>query len=599
MQNKQPEYIPVTKKELEKTGVEKPDIILVCADAYIDHPSFAAAVLSRMLIHAGFTVGIISQPDWKDKDGKDFKKFGEPNLFFAVVPGAVDPMINAYTPALKKRSTDVYSPGGKLTRPDRVTIVYSNQIHRFYPKTPIIIGGVEASLRRFAHYDYWSNSVRQGILADAPASLLIYGQGEYPMINIAQRLCAGDKISDIRDIPGTCYTMSIAEFNEAPPKGVLLPSYPEVCDKHKFAEATRTIHGETDVLIQKHPKTVIVQNPMPKPLTPQELDMIYDLPYTRKQHPGIKEPVPALASIQFSITTHRGCLGECSFCSIALHQGRPIVSRSRDSILREVKRISKMKEFKGVISDVGGPSANMYGCFCEKWAKVGPCKNKSCMNCKSLKHGTKEQLELLREIRKTPKVKHVFISSGIRYDLIPENDEGDEYLRSLVNYHVSGHLKVAPEHISDKVTRLMNKPGKVEFEKFKKRFDALQKERERKQYLIPYLMSSHPGCTVNDMVELALYLRSSNLYPEQVQDFTPSPGTISTSMYYTGLNPMSGAGTNFEKVHVPLGPEKRIQRAFLRWKDKNEYDYVVSGLFKAGRKDLVGDLVPNRGKRRT
>ncbi|MDO5844019.1 MAG: YgiQ family radical SAM protein [Methanocorpusculum sp.] len=590
MPNTQPEYVPITREELKKTGVKKPDIVLVCADAYVDHPSFAAALISRMLIWAGFSVAIISQPDWKDKEGNDFKKFGEPNLFFAVVPGMVDPMINAYTPALKKRSSDVYSPGGKLTRPERVTIVYSNQLHRLFPQTPIVIGGVEASLRRFAHYDYWSDTIRRSILADAPASLLVYGMGEYTLIEIAKRLRYGKKITEIRDIPGTCWEMSVAEFKENPPEGIILPAYPDVCDKQKFALASKLIFSESGILIQRHPKTVIVQNPAQKPLTTKELDRIYDLPYTRKQHPLIKETVPALAPVQFSITTHRGCLGSCSFCSIALHQGRQIVSRSDESVLKEAERISKMKEFKGVISDVGGPSANMYGCSCKKWKDGAPCKDKSCLTCKNLKNGTERQLELLRRIRKIPKVKHVFISSGIRYDLIPDDEVGDEYIRSLVNYYISGHLKVAPEHISERVTHLMNKPGKAEFDKFRKRFDSLQKGKEKKQYLVPYLMSSHPGCRIEDMVGLALYLRENDMYTEQVQDFTPSPMTLSTAMYYTGLNPISG-----DKVYVPLGSEKRIQRALLQWKDWHQYDYVVSGLLKAGRSDLIGDLVPNRG----
>ncbi len=586
----QPGYLPMTVEELRKTGWEKPDIILVSADAYVDHPSFAAALLGRTLINSGFSVAVISQPDWKNREGTDFKRFGKPNLFFAVLPGAVDPMVSAYTPALRRRHDDAYSPGGKPTRPDKTTIVYTNTLHRLFKDTPIIIGGIEASLRRLAHYDYWSDSVRQGILADAPASLLVYGMGELQLIEIASRLKKGEKIADLRNINGTCYTISIAEFREKPPAGIILPAFPKVEDKQAYAEAFKIQYLSRDVLIQPHPKTVIVQNPPARALTTEELDTIYEFPYTRKQHPVYTEPIPALIPIQFSITTHRGCFGACSFCAITHHQGKEVVSRSEASILREVEMITKMPEFKGTISDLGGPSANMYACHCAKWDKAGACLDKNCTTCPSLKMGTTEQLSLLRNVSAMRKVKHVFISSGIRYDLVPDTEEGDSYLWALTEHHISGHLKVAPEHISDRVTTLMNKPGKAVFDKFCKRFDALQKDKSKRQYLVPYLMSSHPGCRIEDMVTLALYLREKNMYTEQVQDFTPVPMTLSTAMYYTGLDPLSG-----KKVHVPLGGEKLIQRALLQWKDPNQYDLVVSGLLKAGRKDLIGDLIPNRG----
>ena len=586
----QPHYLPMTAEELKKNGLEKPDIILVSADAYVDHPSFATALIGRTLVNAGFSVAIISQPDWKNREGTDFKQFGKPNLFFAVLPGAVDPMVSAYTPALKRRHDDAYSPGGKTTRPDKTTIVYTNTLHRLFKDTPIIIGGIEASLRRLAHYDYWSDSVRQGILADAPASLLVYGMGELQLIEIATRLRNGEKIRDLRNVNGTCYTISIAEFRENSPKGTVLPAFPAVEDKQKYAEACKIQFLSRDVLIQPHPKIVIIQNPPARPLTTDELDIIYELPYTRKQHPVYKEPIPALTPIQFSITTHRGCFGACSFCAITHHQGKEVVSRSEKSILREAETIAKMQEFKGTISDLGGPSANMYGCHCDKWDKTGACLDKNCTTCPSLKMGTEEQLSLLRNVSAIKKVKHVFISSGIRYDLIPETEEGDRYLRELTEHHISGHLKVAPEHITDRVTTLMNKPGKKEFDKFCKRFDALQKDKTKRQYLVPYLMSSHPGCRIEDMVTLALYLREKNMYTEQVQDFTPVPMTLSTAMYYTGQNPLTG-----KKVYIPLGGEKRIQRALLQWKDPKQYDLVVSGLLKAGRGDLIGDLVPNKG----
>ncbi|MBE6515756.1 MAG: YgiQ family radical SAM protein [Methanocorpusculum parvum] len=586
----QPKYLPIQQAEAKKLWNKNPDIILVSADAYVDHPSFPTALLGRTLIEAGYSVAVISQPDWKDRSGKSFTEFGRPNLFFAVVPGAVDPMINAYTPALRKRRDDAYSPGGKLTRPDRVSIVYTNILHRLYPDVPIILGGVEASLRRFAHYDYWSDSVRQGILADAPASLLVYGMGERALCEIADRIAAGAKASEIRDVRGTCYTMSVGEYRKSDIVGTQLPAYPVISEKPTFAAAWKTFSETDGVLIQPHPKTVIVQNPPALPLTTEELDRIYELPFTRKQHPAIKEVIPALAPIQFSITTHRGCFGACSFCSITHHQGKQIVSRSEESILREAKRMAKMPEFRGTISDVGGPSANMYGSHCPKWEKQGACKNKSCIGCPSLQHGTARQLALLSEIRKIPKVKHVFISSGIRYDLIPENAEGDAYLKTISKSHISGHMKVAPEHISERVTQMMNKPGEAVFERFRKRFEKLQEGKQMRQYLVPYLMSSHPGCRIEDMVKLALYLREHNMYTEQVQDFTPSPMTLSTAMYYTGLHPVTG-----KKVYVPTGGEKRIQRAVLQWKDPKQYDLVVSGLLKAGRRDLIGDLVPNKG----
>ncbi len=585
----QPQYLPIQKSEAKKLWKGQPDVILVSADAYVDHPSFAAALLGRTLIEAGFSVAVISQPDWKDRSGKSFMEFGEPNLFFAVVPGAVDPMINAYTPALRKRRDDAYSPAGKLTRPDRTTIVYTNMLHRLFPKVPIVIGGVEASLRRFAHYDYWSNSVRQGILADAPASLLVYGMGERAICEIAKQLAAKTPAGEIRDVKGTCYTMSIAEYRKTDIVGTTLPAYPVVSEKPTFAEAWKTFSKADGVIIQPHPKTVIVQNPPAEPLTTEELDRIYELPFTRKQHPAIKEVIPALAPIQFSITTHRGCFGACSFCSITHHQGKRIVSRSEASILREAKRMAKMPEFKGTISDVGGPSANMYGTFCPKWEKEA-CTNTSCIGCPSLQDGTAKQLALLAEMKKIPKVKHVFISSGIRYDLIPENAEGDAYLKTISESHISGHMKVAPEHIVPRVTEMMNKPSEAVFDRFRQRFEKLQEGKHKRQYLVPYLMSSHPGCRIEDMVKLALYLREHNMYTEQVQDFTPSPMTLSTAMYYTGLHPLTG-----KKVYVPTGGEKQIQRAVLQWKDPKQYDLVVSGLLKAGRRDLIGDLVPNKG----
>jgi uncharacterized radical SAM protein YgiQ len=590
----QQEFLPMTLEDLKKCGISQPDVILVSGDAYVDHPSFATALLGRALWDASFSVGIIAQPNWRDRNFKNFQRLGKPRLFFAVVPGAVDPQINAYTPALKRRSTDSYSPGGKLTRPDRTTIVYTNALHRLYPRIPIVIGGIEASLRRFAHYDYWSNSVRQGILADAPASLLVYGMGELALVEIAKRMHHGDATESIRDIPGTCWTMSLAEFRNSPPEEARpLPSYPDVINKDVFANAHAILHRDGHrQLVQPHPKTVIVANPPMRPMIPEELDHLYELPFTRKQHPSYQEPVLALEPVQFSLVTHRGCFGGCSFCAITHHQGRVITSRNEESLLREAECMAKMPEFRGTIQDVGGPTANMYGCTCKKWETDVPCPDKLCTKCRAFSDGTERQMALLKRLRQLPRVKHVFISSGIRYDLIPNEELGDRYLHELVDHYISGHLKVAPEHISEQVTVLMNKPGKEEFEKFRRRFESLQKKLstgKNRQYLVPYLMSSHPGCHLTDMIELAQYLQKYNLYSEQVQDFTPVPLTLSTAIYFSGKHPLNG-----KKVHVPIGDEKRMQRALLQWKDPRQYDLAVAGLLQAKRNNLIGVLLPKK-----
>ena len=593
----QPEFLPMTPEELKTYGISQPDIILVSGDAYVDHPSFATALLGRALWDAGFRVGVIAQPKWKDHNLNNFKRLGKPRLFFAVVPGAVDPMVNAYTPAFKKRSKDSYSPGGKLTRPDRTTIVYANALHRLYPQIPIVIGGIEASLRRFAHYDYWSDSIRQGILADAPASLLVYGMGELALIEIAKRMQQGQTADSIRDIPGTCWTMSVGEYRKNPPEdAVVLPSYPRVANRDVFANAYAVMYRQGHQrLVQPHPKTVIVANPPMRAMTTEELDHLYELPFTRRQHPSYKEPIPALEPVQFSLVTHRGCFGGCSFCAITHHQGRIITSRSQDSLLREAQRITEMPEFRGTIQDVGGPTANMYGCTCKTWETGVPCPDKNCIQCGAFTNGTEQQLALLEKLRELPNVKHVFISSGIRYDLIPKGPQGDQYLLELREHYISGHLKVAPEHISRHVTDLMNKPQKLVFHLFQIHFESLQRTKtpkgKNRQYLLPYLMSSHPGCRIQDMIELALYLKKYHLYTEQVQDFTPVPMTLSTAMYYSGMHPLTR-----QKVYVPVGGEKRIQRALLQWKDPKQYDLAIAGLLQAKRSDLIGTLVPARGR---
>lgn len=536
-------------------------------------------------------MGIIAQPDWKTD--ADFLALRKPRLFFGISSGNVDSMVNNFTPNLKRRSDDAYSPGGIPRRPDRATIVYTNKVHGLFPDTPIVIGGIEASLRRFAHYDYWQDRVRQALLADAPADLLVFGMGERPMGEIARRLAAGEPVTSLRDIRGTAYAMEIAEWRTRRPEGVVeLPGFTDVSgDKTAYARAFALHYYEQDPVrgkpvAQPHPKTVVIQNPPTLPLTQEELDQIYDLPFSRRAHPSYKQPVPALEPVQFSVTSHRGCFGACSFCALTHHQGRIIQSRSRDSIIREVTRMTKMPEFKGIVQDVGGPTANMYNLSCGQWKTQGACRNKHCSaSCKSLKTSHKEQCILLEKLREIPGVKRIFIGSGIRYDLALA-DDGD-YLRQISDHHVSGHLKVAPEHIAKKVTGVMNKPDRAIFDRFRDRFETLQHGKKSRQYLLPYFMSGHPGCTISDMIELALYIRDNQLYTEQVQDFTPTPMSVSTCMYYTGLNPFT-----LEPVHVPKGQEKKIQRALMQYRDPRNRGLITEGLRVAGRTDLIG---PGKG----
>ena len=583
----QPPFLPMTSDEAKKLGIRQFDIILVTGDAYIDHPSFGTALIGRVLWAAGYSVGIISQPDWRSD--RDFKALGHPRLYFGISSGNVDSMVNNYTPSLKRRSEDVYSAGGVPKRPDRATIVYADKVHAIYPGIPVVLGGIEASLRRFAHYDYWQDRVRQSILADAPADLLIFGMGERQAVGIARRLDAGEPARALRDIRGTAYKEAPNDWRNQPHDGIVeLPSFSEVSrDKAAYARAFSLHAAEQDPfrgrpVSQQHEKTVVIQNPPALPLTTPELDQIYELPFCRQAHPSYRMPVPALEPVRFSIASHRGCFGSCSFCALTHHQGRIVQSRSPGSIVREVKRIIRMPEFNGVIQDVGGPTANMFGMSCARWTAAGACPDRSCSQyCPSLRSDHAPQVELLRRLRKIPGVRHVFVSSGIRYDLIPENESG--YLRELVDYHISGHLKVAPEHISREVTDTMNKPAWEVFEAFRLRFEALQQGKKKRQYLLPYFMSGHPGCTLEDMVALAEYLRDTSLYTEQVQDFTPTPMSSSTCMYYTGLNPFT-----MEAVHVPRGREKRIQRAILQWKDPKNRNLVLEGLEKAGRTDLIG-----------
>ncbi len=585
----QPLFLPLSSVEAKDLGIEQFDIILVTGDAYIDHPSFGTALIGRVLWDAGFSVGIIAQPDIKSE--LDFKALGRPRLFFGISSGNVDSMVNNYTPNLKRRSSDVYSPGGILKRPDRATIVYTNRIHSAYPDVPIILGGIEASLRRFAHYDYWQDRVRQSILADAPATLLAYGMAERQMVEIALRLDAGEPARSLRDIHGTMYTMEVAEWRTARSKYIVeIPSFSEVAsDTTAYAKAFSIHYKEQDpvhgrAVAQPHPKTVVIQNPPAKPLSSTALDHVYELPFTRQAHPTYHEPIPALLPVQFSVVSHRGCFGSCSFCALTHHQGRIVQSRSPASIIHEVTRIAAMPEFRGIVQDVGGPTANMYGMACDKWAIVGACQDKFCTPaCKNLQMNHRKIRELLEKIREVPGVKKVFVGSGIRYDLVLADNEGSHYLEDLCGHHISGHLKVAPEHISPKVTVVMNKPDGVVFDRFLTLFMSFQKSKPKRQYLVPYFMSGHPGCTIKDMIALAEYIRDHNLYTEQVQDFTPTPMSVSTCMYYTGLNPFS-----LEPVHVPKGNEKKIQRALMQYKESQNRDFIIEGLHMAGRTDLIG-----------
>ncbi|MCE5298308.1 MAG: YgiQ family radical SAM protein [Methanoregulaceae archaeon] len=584
----QPEFIPMSMSRAQALGIDTFDIIFVSGDAYVDHPAFASALLSRALWEKGYLVGIIAQPDWK-RPG-DFLQLGKPRLFFAVSAGNVDSMVSHYTARKRLRSTDAYSPGGIRKRPDRALLVYADRLHSLFPDTPLVIGGIEASLRRFAHYDYWSDRVRHSLLADAPADLLVFGMGERPLFEIAGRLSSGEDISDISSIPGTVIKKDIhATHEDISRDAVVVPSFTEVSsDKHAYARAFSLIHSEQDPVrgrrvVQAHPKTLIIQNPPSRPLSARELDWLYELPFSRKAHPSYRMPIPALEPVQFSIVSHRGCFGNCSFCALSNHQGCIIQSRSIQSIVWEVRRMTKMPEFRGIVQDIGGPTANMYGMSCPGWENRGTCPERNCSpECPNLACSHDPQIELLTALKQIPGVKRVFVSSGIRYDLIGPEEEA--YLEELCSRHVSGHLKVAPEHISPHVTAVMGKPSKEAFESFRKRFEKLQAGKKKRQYLLPYFMSGHPGCTVQDMVELAEYIRDTRLYTEQVQDFTPTPMTVSTCMYYTGINPLT-----MEPVHVPKDREKRIQRAMLQYRDKANRALVEEGLREAGRTDLIGN----------
>lgn len=583
-------FLPINKEDMLKRGWEQLDFILVTGDAYVDHHSFGAAIISRVLVSKGYKVGIIAQPTWKDTE--DFKKLGTPRLGFLVNSGNMDSMVNHYTVSKKLRDKDMYSPGGQMgLRPDRATIVYCNKIREAFKGIPIIIGGIEASLRRFAHYDYWSDKVRKSMLLDSTADLLIYGMSEKQIIEVADRLNEGKDIKSITDVPGTCY---VTESLQGMKNYIEIPSYKEVCkDKIKYAEAFKMQYDEQDpirgnIVVQKHTNGYLVQNKPEMPLTREELDKVYALPYEKNYHPIYEEAggIPAIEEVKFSIVSSRGCFGSCAFCAITFHQGRIVQSRSEESIVEEAKDITEFKDFKGYIHDVGGPTANFRHPACKKQLKFGACKDKQCLYpnpCKNLDVDHMEYLKVLKSVRELPKIKKVFVRSGLRYDYMMA-DTKDTFFKELVKHHISGQLKVAPEHVSPKVLKFMGKPAGKTYDKFMDKFYKVNCEMGKNQYIIPYLMSSHPGCSVKEAVELAEYLRDIKYQPEQVQDFYPTPGTLSTTMFYTGLDPLT-----MKEVHIPkTRHEKAMQRALLQYKDPMKYDLVYSALVEAGREDLIG-----------
>lgn len=583
-------FLPITKQELLDSGVSQPDFVYITGDAYVDHPSFGAAIITRLLQSQGYSVAVIAQPDWHST--RDFRRFGSPRLAFLVTSGNIDSMVAHYTSAKRKRSSDMYSPGGKAgLRPDRAVSVYCKQIRNAYPDAAIAIGGLEASLRRFAHYDYWDDAVRPSILVDSGADLLMYGMGEHQITELAQQLDAGISIQEITGIRGTCY---LTDPVHTPWGAVQCPDYSQVCrDKKAYAKATRQQYDQQDeitgkTVIQRHGNQMLVQNPPALSLTQEELDAVYALPYERRAHPiyDAAGGVPGIEEVQFSIAHNRGCFGYCNFCSIALHQGRRITCRSEASILAEAKKIIAMPNFKGYIHDVGGPTANFRLPSCKKQETAGMCAGKKCLAptpCKALQVDHSEYLKILRKLRQLPGVKKVFIRSGIRFDYVMA-DKDDTFLKELIAEHVSGQLKVAPEHISDIVLDKMGKPHMECYERFQKRFYEITKSMGKKQYLVPYLMSSHPGSTLQEAIKLSLYLRDHGIHPEQVQDFYPTPGTISTCMYYTELDPYT-----MEPVFVPKTPqEKAMQRALLQYYLPQNNQIVRTALRQAGRTDLIG-----------
>lgn len=584
-----PSFLPISRDDLNDRGWNELDIILVTGDAYVDHPSYGSSIIGRVLEDAGFRVGIIAQPDWLKKD--DFKRLGRPELFFGVTAGNLDSMIANYTANKKVRNIDDYSPGGKPTsRPDRATIVYVNKLKEIFKDVPIVIGGMEASMRRLAHYDYWQDLVRRSLLLDAKADILVYGMGERQIIEIAKRLKAGEKIDDIGNIRGTAVVRK--NLNDTKDH-VSIPSFEEVFnDKKKFNEAFRTAYLEADpvrgkTITQKHGDRFIIQYPPALPLTQEEMDKIYSLTFAREWHPSYKNlgGVKGFESVKNSIISHRGCAGACNFCSLYLHQGRHVQSRSVESIVKEIKLISENKKFNGTITDIGGPTANLYKCECPSWRSQGACRDKKCLTpqkCKNLKLGYDYSIRLWKELKKVPNLKHVFVGSGVRYDLLTDS-YADEYLNELCLDHVSGQLKVAPEHCADSVLELMNKPKFDLYEKFTDKFENINKRIGKKQYLVNYFIVGHPGAGLKEALGLAVYLAKKRIHPEQVQDFIPLPMTVSGAMYYTERDPFSG-----KAVYVAKKPSERMmQRALLQYKNPQNRGYVRKALKVLNREDLT------------
>ncbi|MFN5322010.1 MAG: YgiQ family radical SAM protein [Planctomycetota bacterium] len=578
----------MTMEEARARGWDELDVVFVTGDAYIDHPSFAMAILGRTLEAAGFRVGIISQPDWQNCEA--WRRFGRPRLFFGISAGNMDSMINHYTANRKVRNSDAYSPGGRIgLRPDRATLAYCQRAREAFKGVPVIAGGVEASLRRLAHYDYWSDKVRRSILLDSKADLVVFGMGENPIVEIAQRLAEGQTVKDLRDMRGMAYAMGASE---TPPEDALrLPSYEEVvADKYAFAEATKIIHNETNPynaqrLVQMHGTQAIVVNPPQFPISQEAMDRIYGLPYTRRPHPSYTEPIPAHGMIKDSVTIMRGCFGGCTFCSITAHQGRIIQSRSKESVLGEIKAMASDPQFKGVVSDIGGPTANMYQMRCTRPDVEAKCRRQSCVHpriCKLLGTDHGPLIELMRESREVEGVRKVLVASGIRMDLAQRSPE---YMSELANHHVGGLLKVAPEHVSKDVLHNMKKPDNIEFDVFVEKFREESEKAGKKQYIVPYFIASHPGSDLNAMIELAVFLKRNGYKPDQVQDFIPAPLDVATCMYYTGMDPFTKAPVYIAKSLK----DRKMQRALMQFFKPENYFEVREALREAGRHDLIGN----------
>ena len=585
-------FLPITKEEMTARGWDQADFVCVTGDAYVDHPSFGVAIISRLLESKGYRVAMLPQPDFASP--RDFTRFGRPRYAFLVTGGNIDSMVAHYTAAKRRRSDDAYTPGniaGK--RPDRACTVYARLCKEAYPDVPVVIGGLEASLRRFAHYDYWDDAVRPSVLVESGADLLSFGMGEHSMVEIARRLAAGEEIGTMRDIRGTCYLCGLAD--PAPQGAVSCASFDKVrLDKAAYARASRIQLEQQDhvygkAILQKHGDKMLVQNPPPIPLTTEELDAVSALPYQRYYHPSYEAlgGVKAIEEVEFSIIHNRGCYGACNFCSIAFHQGRYVTPRSHGSVLAEARGFVENPRFKGYIHDVGGPTANFRGPACQKQEKNGVCMGKKCLYpspCPAIRADHSDYIQLLRELRAIPGVKKVFVRSGLRYDYIMA-DKSTAFLDELVRHHVSGQLKVAPEHVSPAVLARMGKPSRQTYDRFCKAFYEATRRAGKEQYLVPYLISSHPGSTMRDAVALAVYLKENRIRPEQVQDFYPTPGTASTTMFYTGLDPWT-----MEKVFVPTDPtEKRLQRALLQYYKPENRRLCIEALIRAGREDLIGN----------